>query len=200
VDRVGCPDPQCVSTSMEVEEEEVARVVTSEEVERLRWLRKKRAIEKDPSMLHCPLSFCQAPVPKPQGGVEDGSGWSRLRTCQACGYSFCAFCKRTWWVCLLDITLRPSLTLPRHGPLSGCPISVTESLVSEYVSLEGDSPKRVLIERRYGKANMLRLVAKYEEDRSNAEWFKSSTMACPGCHVSVEKSAGCNHVSPLLIR
>jgi hypothetical protein len=91
------------------------------------------------------------------------------------------------------------LTRRRHGPLSDCPISATDSLVAEYVNLEEDSPKRVLIERRYGKVNVLRLVAKYEEDKSNAEWFKSSTMACPGCRVNVQKSAGCNHVSPLLM-
>ncbi|KIM84557.1 hypothetical protein PILCRDRAFT_387571 [Piloderma croceum F 1598] len=175
VGRVGCPDPECV---WEAEEEEVARIVTPDEVERWRWLREKKAIEKDPTMLHCPLPFCQAAVPKPQGPVEDESGWSRLRTCQSCGFSFCSFCKRTW-----------------HGPLSDCPISVTESVVSEYVNLEEDSPKRVLIERRYGKATILRLVAKYEEDRSNAEWFTSSTMPCPGCRVHVEKSAGCNHMT-----
>jgi hypothetical protein len=92
-------------------------------------------------------------------------------------------------------TILQILTLLRHGPLSDCLISATESLVSEYMDLDEDSPKRVLIERRYGKANVLRLVAKYEEDKSNAEWFKSSTMACPGCRVSVEKSVGCNHVS-----
>jgi E3 ubiquitin-protein ligase RNF14 len=68
------------------------------------------------------------------------------------------------------------------------------------MNLKEDSPKRGLIERQYGKANVLRLVAKYEEDKSNAEWLKSSTMACPGCQVKVQKSAGCNHVSSLLTR
>jgi len=101
-------------------------------------------------------------------------------------------------IVVLCITLL-SLILLRHGPLSDCPISATESVVSEYVNLEEGSPKRVLIEQRYGKATILRLVAKYEEDRSNAEWFTSSTMPCPGCRVNVEKSAGCNHVSPLLM-
>jgi hypothetical protein len=89
------------------------------------------------------------------------------------------------------------LTVRRHGPLSDCPISVTESLVSEYMNLDEDSVKRLVIERRYGKATVHRLVAKFEEEKSNAEWFKSSTMACPGCHVNVEKSVGCNHVSPI---
>lgn len=66
--------------------------------------------------------------------------------------------------------------------------------MTEYMALEEGSPKRLALEHRYGKANIIRLVAKFEEDKSNAEWFKASTMACPGCHISVEKSAGCNHV------
>lgn len=86
------------------------------------------------------------------------------------------------------------LTPCRHGPLSNCPISATESLVSEYMNLDENSVERVRIERQYGKAVILRLLAKYEEEKSNTEWFKSSTMPCPGCRVNVEKSIGCNHV------
>lgn len=62
------------------------------------------------------------------------------------------------------------------------------------MDLEENSPKRLLIEQRYGKAYILRLVAKYEEESANAEWFKSSTTVCPGCQVNVQKSFGCNHV------
>jgi len=51
------------------------------------------------------------------------------------------------------------------------------------------------MERQYGKKNLKKLVAKYEEDRANQEWIEKSTMACPKCHVHVEKSMGCNHVS-----
>ena len=62
------------------------------------------------------------------------------------------------------------------------------------MDLEADSPERLLIEQRYGKRYVLRLVAKYEEDSANAEWFKSYTTVCPGCQVNVQKSFGCNHV------
>ena len=113
VGRVGCPDPQCVKEGKEAKEDEVRRAVSEEEVRRWKWLRQKRLIEKglqysqshvyiltltdlvDPTMLHCPMSFCQAPVAKPTN-VEEGSGWERLRTCPECDYSFCAYCKRTW--------------------------------------------------------------------------------------------------------
>lgn len=194
--RVGCPDPECVKATREANEEEVVRVVTSEEVGRWKWLREKRELEKNPDVIHCPLSFCQTPVPKPQTDVGEESGWTRLRTCHACGYSFCSFCKKTWCVRFSDITFL-SLTIPRHGPISACPIDATETFVSEYLSLEEGSHQRSVIERQYGKANVLRLVAKYQEDKSNLEWFKSSTMACPGCNVHVEKSLGCNHVGCL---
>ena len=50
----------------------------------------------DPGMIHCPMTFCQTPVPKPTN-VEAGSGWERLRECPECEYSFCAYCKRTWY-------------------------------------------------------------------------------------------------------
>lgn len=95
VGRVGCPDPECVKAGREATEDEVARVATADEVLRWKWLRAKRTLERDPSVIHCPLSFCQAPVSKPKS-EDDESGWSRLRICQACGYSFCAFCRRTW--------------------------------------------------------------------------------------------------------
>lgn len=176
---VGCLSPQCVKDGQEANEDEVRRVVTEEEVRRWRWLREKKASERDPSIVLCPVSLCQTPVPKPSGAdVHDGTGWERLRTCHACNYSFCSFCKRTW-----------------HGPLSDCPIQIAEKLVIEYMETTERSHVREAMERRHGKKNLERLVAKYEEDRANREWLKKSTMACPSCHVHVEKSMGCNHMT-----
>lgn len=113
VGRVGCPDPACVKAGSEAVEEEVARVVTETELQRWRWLREKRNIEKgrssnavvsvhglssdvDPTIVHCPMTFCQKPVPKPSEIVDSDSGWDRLRSCPSCLFSFCSFCKRTW--------------------------------------------------------------------------------------------------------
>lgn len=177
VGRVGCPDPRCIKDAREASEEEVRRVVTEEEVQRWKWLRQKRQFEKDPSMIHCPMSFCQTPVPRPSN-IEEDSGWERLRTCSECGYSFCAYCRRTW-----------------HGPISECAISSTESFIVEYLAVPEGSHERMLIERRYGKANTRRLVARYEEDQANKKWMDQSTMACPSCRVKVEKSMGCNHMT-----
>jgi len=177
VGRVGCPDPKCVKEGREANEEEVRRVVTEEEVRRWKWLRQKRMLERDPGMVHCPMSVCQRPVPKPEH-IEEESGWERLRTCPQCNYSFCVYCKRTW-----------------HGPLTDCPLTATEQFVQEYIALPEDSAERVLIERRYGKANVRRLVARYKEEQANRAWLEESSTPCPSCRVRVEKSHGCNHMT-----
>lgn len=46
MDRVGCPDPGCVKQGTKASEEDVRRVVSSEEVKRWRWLRDKKELEK----------------------------------------------------------------------------------------------------------------------------------------------------------
>ncbi|KAF9480441.1 RWD-domain-containing protein [Pholiota conissans] len=177
IGRVGCPDPGCVKKLSEASEEEVARVVNDAELQRWRWLREKRDTDRDPTIIHCPVSVCQAPVSKPKD-VDTESGWSRLRQCPLCAFTFCAFCKRTW-----------------HGPLSNCPISQYEDLAQAYLAAAEGSEKREILERRYGKANIRRLIAAYEEEKANLEWLKSSATMCPGCQCYVEKSRGCNHMT-----
>lgn len=96
---MACPDPVCVKEGSEAGEEDVARVVSEVDVTRWKWLRDKRAVEKDPRVVICPLAFCQAPVLPPPSATDHGDsedGWARLRSCSTCGYSFCAFCRRTW--------------------------------------------------------------------------------------------------------
>jgi E3 ubiquitin-protein ligase RNF14 len=198
VGRVGCPDPDCVKAGREAVEEEVRRVVTEEEVIRWKWLREKRMLEKgwyhsttshltadfssDPTIIHCPVQICQTPVlAPPSQDPAQASGWDRLRTCPKCSYSFCAFCRRTW-----------------HGPITDCPLAVTDSFVDEYMALAEGSDKRRQLEQRYGKANLTRLAARRDEERANLKWLEDSTTSCPYCHVHVEKSMGCNHVSPFV--
>ncbi|KAI0735402.1 RWD-domain-containing protein [Earliella scabrosa] len=178
VGRVGCPDPSCVKGHREASEEEVRRVVTEEEVLRWKWLRMKRALEKDPTLVHCPMPLCQTPVPKAQN-VEEGSSWERLRICSTCGYSFCAYCKRSW-----------------HGPVSHCPISATKAILAEYMSLQEDSPERRRMEVRYGRSMLKKLVDEYEQERAFHEWLdEKAGMPCPGCELRVEKHSGCNHMT-----
>ncbi|EFI28584.1 ring finger protein 14 isoform 2 [Coprinopsis cinerea okayama7 len=163
VGRVGCPDPECVKQKREAEEEEVARVLTDAEVARWRWLREKRNLEKDPTIIHCPVDICQTPVPKPPG-EDPESGWDRFRQCPRCSFSFCSFCRRTW-----------------HGPVTQCVMTHSEKIVLEYLAEDEGSEERETLEKRYGKKNIQNLVARYQEELANKEWLAESTTECPGC-------------------
>lgn len=46
------------------------------------------------------------------------------------------------------------------------------------------------MERTLGKANLAKLIQRYEEDEQNREWLENSTTKCPGCGVFCEKSHG----------
>ncbi|KAH9921958.1 uncharacterized protein BXZ73DRAFT_51599 [Epithele typhae] len=178
VGRVGCPDPGCVKEHKEATEEEVRRIVTEEEILRWKWLHMKRDLEKDPTLVHCPMAMCQTPVPR-QANVEEDSPWARLRTCSNCGYSFCAYCKRTW-----------------HGPVANCPISATKAILLEYMALEDGSKEKRAMELRYGKIPLQRLVTDFEQERAFYEWVeKSMGRPCPGCEMRYEKHSGCNHMT-----
>ncbi|KZV77620.1 RWD-domain-containing protein [Peniophora sp. CONT] len=178
ISHVGCLDPTCVKEGREADEEEVRRVVTEEEVRRWLWLRQKRVFERDPQTVHCPMALCQTPIPKPTDLVDDGSGWERLRTCPACNYSFCSFCKRTW-----------------HGSLTDCPIPLSEKVITEYLSSTEGSSARKNLELRYGAKNLVKLIARWQEEKANRDYFEENSTSCPHCTVRVQKSHGCNHMT-----
>lgn len=180
-----CADPRCVKENRAVTEEEVMRVVTAAEVQRWSTLKKKRALEKDPGLVYCPITFCQGPCPSPQTqqgemvAVDDVMMRRKhlsLRSCDNCGFSFCILCKRSW-----------------HG-LAPCSSNITAKFLEEYMSLDEAHPERLALERRFGKAQLVRLVEKIKEDLENQQWLERSTTKCPNCQISVEKSVGCNHV------
>ncbi|KAF8624853.1 hypothetical protein AX15_005733 [Amanita polypyramis BW_CC] len=179
VGKVGCADPECVKKGREAKMDEVARVVTDEEVRRWKWLREKRMFEKDPTVVDCPMAFCQAPVrPTAGGGADEDSTWGRFRQCDSCGYTFCGLCRRLW-----------------HGPHTACAIEHSEKLAMEYLAAEEGTERRLEIERQYGKAVVRRVVRDYTDTMANMEYIKRNTTACPECSTAVEKSLGCNHVS-----
>ncbi|KAJ7102167.1 hypothetical protein B0H15DRAFT_315843 [Mycena belliarum] len=177
IEKLGCPDPECIKMGRESSEEEIARVVSEQAVQRWRWLKQKFMFEKDPSLTHCPMMFCQSPVPKPPDSESD-AGIDRLRICPACSFSFCGFCKRTW-----------------HGAVQECPISHAETVVLEYLALAEDSSERHVMELRFGRTMLRKLVARYQEEQLNKKWLAASTVACPGCSVNIEKNLGCNHMT-----
>ncbi|EJD55432.1 hypothetical protein AURDEDRAFT_78542 [Auricularia subglabra TFB-10046 SS5] len=175
---VGCAEPECVKRGVEAKAEEVRRVVADELVDRWHWLLLKREADRDPTIIACPMQTCQRPVPRTQGMDEDATGWSRFRQCQSCGFSFCSFCKRTW-----------------HGPVAACAANTSLAIVTEYMALPEGSPESRLMEVRYGKRNLQRLVAAYKEEQANKQYFEMSTRACPGCSTKIQKSMGCNHMT-----
>ncbi|WWD17839.1 hypothetical protein CI109_102283 [Kwoniella shandongensis] len=104
--------------------------------------------------------------------------WERYRHCPKCNYSFCLYCQATW-----------------HGPHTPCAFPQTSLIVAEYLSYPEGSEGRRKMEASKGKANLERILAKYEEDEANKKWLEGSTRACAGCGVRVEKSHGCNHMT-----
>ncbi|KAG8856703.1 translation termination inhibitor protein itt1 [Serendipita sp. 411] len=195
VDRVMCAHEECVKANRPITEGEVLRVLTEKETQRWKAIKRKRALEQDPGLVYCPLAFCQSPCPTPldqrerntQGKVDESDDVAMrrnhisLRSCDECGYSFCILCKRSW-----------------HG-IAPCSSDITAKFLDEYMALEDGSPGKVALERRFGKAQLMKLVNKLQEDVENDKWLKRSTTSCPKCSTAVEKSIGCNHVSLLTL-
>jgi E3 ubiquitin-protein ligase RNF14 len=189
VDRVTCADPECVKENRSITEDEVLRVVTAAEAQRWKTLKRKRALERDPGLVYCPMAFCQAPCPSPveqQKMERDTSAlddvtmrreYISLRTCDSCEFSFCILCKRAW-----------------HS-IAPCSSDITSLFLEQYMTLEEGDPERLALERRFGKAQLVKLVAKLQEDEENRKWLARSTTKCPNCSCFVEKSYGCSHMT-----
>lgn len=84
------------------------------------------------------------------------------------------------------------VTAYRHGPHTSCPLPVTSGIIKAYLS--ASAAERTDLERRYGRANVQRLVRQHQEEEENHKWLESSTTECPKCNLRIEKSMGCNHV------
>lgn len=212
VSRVGCPDPECVKEKREADAQEVARIVTEAEMERWRWLKEKKNLEAGKlrnEYLHCLQKMANAHRRSFDRTLSYGflpncnlqanrCGWGLwLEQTQAMSGMFIfILCILSTYMVRIIVRLRYlSLTLfCRHGPITPCPIAHSEKLVLDYLNCPEESKERQFIEKRFGRSNVLKLVATYHEEQANKEWLESSTMACPGCEVHVEKSLGCNHV------
>jgi E3 ubiquitin-protein ligase RNF14 len=69
------------------------------------------------------------------------------------------YCRRAW-----------------HGPHTSCALLTTTEFVKLYLQYPENSAERSTIEKRHGKANVLKLVAKFQEDQLNQKWMEKETM------------------------
>ncbi|KAI9057190.1 RWD-domain-containing protein [Trametes sanguinea] len=166
IGRVGCLNQACVEKHQEATEDEVRRVITKEEVAEWKRLRAERALDTDPTTVHCPVGSCQARVPRPEN-VEEGSPWGRLRTCSECGYSFCAHCRQTW-----------------HGPVSQCPVPAKKPQDPGEMPYVRATLKKLVIEPEQ------KWVAPWCYD-----WVEQSLRTpCPTCDLPVATVPSSDHV------
>jgi E3 ubiquitin-protein ligase RNF14 len=75
-----------------------------------------------------------------------------------------------------------------HGTKSRCVFSQAATIVDKYVN--GDDRERSILEARYGKTNIKRMVDMYLEEQANAAWIKENSTPCPNCQLDIERSMG----------
>ena len=78
----------------------------------------------------------------------------------------------------------------RHGPIVPCNTRTASSILTEYLNLPEDSPRRLIMERNMGRANLHRMIKQNAEDELNRKYLEESTTGCPHCGVRCEKSHG----------
>ncbi|SPO38477.1 related to ring finger protein 14 [Pseudozyma flocculosa] len=161
--------PRAATVRGSISRPELATILTPEQLHRLDRLTTKARLESDPSITYCPRSDCQSAVVRKPG---DEGIWERFRQCQECGMSFCAWCGRSW-----------------HGT-NPCPVSFHADLVQKYRGLADGSDEKRQMELSFGKATLLKLVEKWEEEEKTRQWMKDFTTPCPTCSICIEKSYG----------
>jgi E3 ubiquitin-protein ligase RNF14 len=100
IEHTCCPDASCLKEGSGPRLKELHTVLEPETVYRWETLREKMLSERDPSVTYCPNTFCESAVPAPAGLQAEEAAWNWLRTCARCNFSFCALCRRSWFVFL----------------------------------------------------------------------------------------------------
>lgn len=200
-----CPDPECVklrvkaenaaeSTSIPVNnekssfqlynlnensvgiitEDEIVSLVGKNLLQRLHDLQEKALALRDPTFGFCPRPGCEQLV---HGDPKDvGTAYEAMRQCAACSYAYCVYCSKSW----------------HYG--NPCNIVSNTALIEAYQKTTEGSTERKMMEMKYGKSNLERMVRTFEEERSNRAWIEANTQRCPCCHVPITKNFGCNHM------
>jgi len=171
VNLVGCPDPSCkkVQKSCTIPAPDLVTIVGTTLSTRCAALLHKQHLESRTDVAYCPRPACQTPI------IRDSID-EKLTICPKCRFAFCYFCNRVW-----------------HGNAEACRSDALYKIADEWIA--ADEAERRVLEMRYGKKTLTKLVKEIEEERESLEWMKSNTTPCPVCCVGVEKIDGCNHIT-----
>lgn len=157
-----CPEPKCDSIALP---NQVKELVGKELFERYEKLQLQTALDTMKDITYCPLSHCQCAVI-----IEKDENMAQ---CPSCKFSFCLYCK-----------------LAYHG-VQPCKILSGEikKLVQDYKV--GTNEERKLLEKKYGKSNLTKIVDEHESKK----WLLGNTKPCPSCSAPTEKIDGCNKMT-----
>ncbi|KAJ2963498.1 hypothetical protein NQZ79_g1497 [Umbelopsis isabellina] len=175
ISQVRCPDLECSQKKeggIEPPSREQLILIAGEDLaNRYDRLLLQQQHQLDPQITFCPRLQCQEPVRK-------DPNYEKLCYCTACGYAFCLLCQKTW-----------------HGPQVYCQFKNTPKIIKEYLDVE-DNPEQIAhLEAKYGKRNLDRLITDHKTEMATEKWKRENTVPCPSCHIPVEKTFGCNHMT-----
>ncbi|CAN6620531.1 E3 ubiquitin-protein ligase Itt1p [Trichomonascus vanleenenianus] len=170
--QVICPEPQC--SNPKLDPETLKSLVPSDLFERYDTLRKKKELQASPhTSILCPRNFCQDLIHR---NPDDN-----LTICGACGFAFCAICKRSW-----------------HGYFERCRMTEEPDTETLEAYINGDREARTRIEREWGVLNMKLFADHYTNEKLFREYLEEHAglnQACPECRTTIERSGGCNKMT-----
>jgi len=139
---------------------------------RFEELLEKKQFEQRKDVVWCPRAWCNGPA------FRDAR-LERLVTCRDCQFTFCAVCQKSY-----------------HGK-AWCNLPALQRIVEEYLKAKesGSKVEIARIEAKYGTKLVQRLEQDYLAEKETILWKKANTTSCPTCHVSIERSEGCNHIT-----
>ncbi|KAH8556140.1 hypothetical protein BGW37DRAFT_515065 [Umbelopsis sp. PMI_123] len=173
--QVRCPDLECSAKKEDENEppsqEELILIVGEDLANRYDRLQLQLKLQADPSITFCPRLQCQQPVRKDEN-------YEKLCFCTHCGYAFCLLCQKTW-----------------HGKQVYCQFKDKSAILQQYLDCEDDPEALRKLEGKYGKKNLDKMINDHKIEMETEKWKKENTVQCPTCHISVEKTFGCNHMT-----
>ncbi|XP_046674597.1 LOW QUALITY PROTEIN: E3 ubiquitin-protein ligase RNF14-like, partial [Homalodisca vitripennis] len=159
MESIVCSQENC---GLEIPANLIKELVSKELYDQFDRLMLNRTLDKISNMTYCPLLHCQYPIAT--------EGDEALAVCPSCNHAFCIFCKRAY-----------------HG-IEGCRMKSEEKqqLIKAYQN--ADHERRLELEKRYGKRQLVELVNTAQTE----EWMSENSKKCPCCNVNIEKNDGCN--------